>query len=60
MGDYYVGLQLHDPMNDFDLGLNAGRYIDFKDVLYITPQLNLDMLTTEPELSISIGVGARF
>lgn len=60
MGDYYVGLQLLDPLNDFDLGLNAGRYIDFKDVLYITPQLNLDMLTTEPELSISIGVGARF
>ena len=60
MWDYYVGLQLHDPINNFDVGLNAGRYIDFKDVLYITPQLNIDMLATEPQLGISIGVGARF
>ena len=60
MGDYYVGVQLHDPINNFDVGLNAGRYIDFKDVLYITPQLNIDMLATEPQLGISIGVGARF
>lgn len=34
MGEYYVGLNLSDPINNLDLGLNAGRYIEFKDVLY--------------------------
>ena len=43
MGDYYVGLDVDDPINNLDLGFNAGRYIDFKDVLYIAPQLNVDM-----------------
>ena len=60
MGDYYVGLNLNDPINDLGLDLNAGRYIDFKDVLYVTPQLNLDGLTGDPVMSISIGMGARF
>ena len=60
MGDYYVGVQLHDPINNFDVGLNAGRYIDFKDVLYITPQLNLNSLTGDPVMNITIGMGARF
>ena len=49
MGDYYVGLNLNDPINDLGLDLNAGRYIDFKDVLYITPQLNLNSLTGDPD-----------
>ncbi|HAY56799.1 MAG TPA: hypothetical protein DCX49_05125 [Flavobacteriales bacterium] len=60
MGDYYVGLNLNDPINDLGLDLNAGRYIDFKDVLYITPQLNLNSLTGDPEMNITIGMGARF
>ena len=60
MGDYYVGLDLSAPINDLDLGLNAGRYIDFKDVLYVAPQLNVDMLLNDPDVGISIGFGARF
>tara|TARA_B110000003_G_C16313306_1_gene403678 strand:+ start:53 stop:571 length:519 start_codon:yes stop_codon:yes gene_type:complete len=60
MGDYYVGLDLSDPINDLDLGLNAGRYIDFKDVLYVAPQLNIDMLLNDPAVGVSIGFGARF
>lgn len=60
MGDYYVGLILNDPINDLGLDLNAGRYIDFKDVLYITPQLNLNSLTGDPVMNITIGMGARF
>ena len=60
MGDYYVGLDLIDPTNDLDLGLNAGRYIDFKDVLYVAPQLNIDMLLNDTSVGVSIGFGARF
>ena len=60
MGNYYVGLNLNDPINDLGLDLNAGRYIDFKDVLYITPQLNVNSLTGDPTMAISIGMGARF
>ena len=60
MGDYYVGLDLVDPINDLDLGINAGRYIDFKDVLYIAPQLNVDMLLNDPAMGVSINLGARF
>ena len=60
MGDYYVGLDLVDPINNLDLGLNAGRYIDFKDVLYLAPELNVDMILNDPEIGFSIGFGARF
>lgn len=60
MGDYYVGLDVVDPINNLDLGLNAGRYIDFKDVLYLAPQFNVDMLLNDPMISFSIGFGARF
>ena len=60
MGDYFVGVDLNDPINDLGLDLNAGRYIDFKDVLYITPQLNVNSLTGDPTMAISIGMGARF
>lgn len=60
MGDYYVGLDLDDPINDLDLGVNVGRYIDFKDVLYLAPQLNVDMLLNDPVIGVSIGFGARF
>ena len=60
MGDYYVGLDLDDPINNLDLGINAGRYIDFKDVLYIAPQLNVDMLLNDPEVGLRINLGARF
>lgn len=60
MGDYYVGVGVHDPINDLDLGINAGRYIDFKDVLYITPQINVNTLLNDPDVSITIGFGARF
>ena len=60
MGDYYVGLGLNDPINDLGLDLNAGRYIPFKDVLYITPQLGLMDLTGDPVLGVKIGMGARF
>ena len=60
MGDYYVGLDVDDPINNLDLGLNAGRYIDFKDVLYIAPQLNIGALLTDPAVTMSINLGARF
>ena len=60
MGDYYVGLDVDDPLNNLDLGINAGRYIDFKDVLYITPQVNIGMLLNDPVVGVSIGFGARF
>ena len=60
MGDYYVGLDLMDPINNLDLGINAGRYIDFKDVLYVAPQFNVDLLLNDPVVGLSIGFGARF
>ena len=60
MGDYYVGLDVDDPINNLDLGINAGRYIDFKDVLYIAPQLNVDMLLNDPAVGLRINLGARF
>ena len=60
MGDYYVGLDLMDPINDLDLGINAGRYIDFKDVLYVAPQVNVNMLLNDPVVGLSIGFGTRF
>ena len=60
MGDYYVGLDVDDPINNLDLGLNAGRYIDFKDVLYIAPQLNIGTLLNDPAVTMSINLGARF
>ena len=61
MNDYYVGLGVSDPLNSLELDLNAGRYIPFKDVLYITPQLGLKDLTgDEPHIGLNIGVGARF
>ena len=60
MGDYYVGLDVDDPLNNLDLGINAGRYIDFKDVLYVAPQLNVGMLLNDPMVGVSIGFGTRF
>ena len=60
MGDYYVGLGLGDPLDDLELGLSVGRYIPFKDVLYIAPQVGLKDLTNTPLIGINIGVGARF
>ena len=60
MGDYYLGLDVDDPINNLDLGINAGRYIDFKDVLYVAPQLNVGMLLNDPMVGVSIGFGARF
>jgi hypothetical protein len=60
IGDYYVGVDLDNPINDLDLGINAGRYIDFKDVLYLTPQININTLLNDPEVSFTIGFGARF
>jgi hypothetical protein len=60
MGDYYVGLGLGDPLDDLELGLSVGRYIPFKDVLYIAPQVGLKDLTDTPLIGINIGVGARF
>ena len=60
MGDYYVGLDLMDPINNLDLGINAGRYIDFKDVLYVAPQFNVNMLLNDPVVGLSIGFGTRF
>lgn len=60
MGDYYLGLDVDDPLNNLDLGINAGRYIDFKDVLYVAPQLNVGMLLNDPTVGVSIGFGTRF
>ena len=63
MGDYFVGAGAWDLAGDLDLSIGAGTYIDFKDVLYITPQLNyvfgLPDGSTD-NLGVSIGFGARF
>ena len=63
MGDNYVGLGASDIAGEMDLGLRAGHYIDFKDVLYITPNLTYSFGLPEGDsdnLSLSIGFGARF
>ena len=39
MGDYWVGLQAADVTGDLDAGLAAGRYIDFRDCLFLTPNV---------------------
>ena len=46
-----------------DLGVRFGRYIDFKDVLYVTPNLTYSFglpNNSSDNLSLSIGFGARF
>ena len=63
MGDYWVGVQASDLTGDLDAGLAAGRYIDFKDVLFITPNVQYTFGLPDgaaDNLSIGIGFGARF
>ena len=63
MGDYYVGLDVDDPLNNLDLGLNAGRYIDFKDVLFLTPNLQYNFGLPDGSsdfMNVGIGFGTRF
>jgi hypothetical protein len=63
-GDYFVGASAYDVAGDnLDIGIQAGYYIDFKDVLYLTPQF--DYIFGLPEgssdyVNIGIGFGARF
>ncbi|MEC7477021.1 MAG: hypothetical protein VYD65_03245 [Bacteroidota bacterium] len=63
MGDYWVGLQAADLTGDLDAGLAAGRYIDFKDCLFLTPNVQYTFGLPDgasDNLSIGIGFGARF
>ena len=63
MGDYWVGLQATDVAGDLDAGLAAGTYIDFKDVLFLTPNVQYSFGLPDgssDNLSIGIGFGARF
>jgi hypothetical protein len=46
-----------------DLGIGAGYYIDFKDVLYLTPQIGYSFGLPDgssDNVGISIGFGTRF
>ena len=63
MGDYWVGFQASDLTGDLDAGLAAGRYIDFKDCLFLTPNVQYTFGLPDgasDNLSIGIGFGARF
>ena len=60
MGDTWFGLQASDVTGDMDLGVGVGYYIDFKDVLYVAPQVNVGMLLNDPMVGVSIGFGTRF
>lgn len=63
MGDYWVGVNAHDLAGKMDLGVGAGRYIPFKDVLFISPNIQYSFGLPEASsdnLSIGIGFGARF
>ena len=63
MGDNYVGIGVGDVAGDLDMGIRLGRYIDFKDVLYISPNLQYDFGLpegTSDNLRLQIGFGARF
>ena len=63
MGDNYIGLGAGDIMGDLDFGLRFGHYIDFKDVLYISPNLQYNFGLPDgasDNLQIQIGFGTRF
>ena len=63
MGDNYVGVGVVDLAGDLDMGIRLGHYIDFKDVLYISPNLNYRFGLPDgasDDLSLQIGFGARF
>ena len=63
MDDYWVGLQATDVTGDLDAGIAAGRYIDFKDCLFLTPNVQYSFGLPDgssDNLSIGIGFGARF
>ena len=63
MGDYWGGVQASDLTGDLDAGLAAGRYIDVKDCLFLTPNVQYSFGLPDgssDNLSIGIGFGARF
>ena len=63
MGDNYIGVGVGDVTGDLDLGVRFGHYIDFKDVLYISPNLqyNFGLPDGAPDnLQLQIGFGTRF
>ena len=63
MGDNFVVAGAWDLAGDLDLSIGVGTYIDFKDVLYITPQLNYVFGLPDASmdnLGVSIGFGTRF
>ncbi len=63
MGDNYIGIGAGDIAGDMDLGVRFGHYIDFKDVLYISPNLQYNFGLPEgasDNLQLQIGFGTRF
>ena len=63
MGDNYIGIGAGDIAGDMDLGIRLGHYIDFKDVLYISPNLQYNFGLPDnasDNLQLQIGFGARF
>jgi hypothetical protein len=63
MGDVWVGAQASDLTGDMDAGINVGYWIDFKDVLYITPNLQYSFGLPDGStdyMNIGIGFGAKF
>lgn len=63
MGDNYIGVGAGDIMGDLDLGVRFGHYIDFKDVLYISPNLQYNFGLPDgasDNLQLQIGFGTRF
>ena len=63
MGDTWVGLQASDLTGDMDLGIGVGYYIDFKDVLFLTPNLQYNFGLPDGSsdfMNVGIGFGTRF
>ena len=63
MGDTWFGLQASDVTGDMDLGIGVGKYIDFKDVLFLTPNLQYNFGLPDGStdfVNVGIGFGTRF
>jgi hypothetical protein len=56
-------VQASDLTGDLDANINIGYWIDFKDVLYITPNLQYRLglpFGSTDFMNIGIGFGAKF
>jgi len=63
MGDVWLGANAMDLTGDMDASIGVGYWIDFKDVLYITPNLqyNLGLPDAATDfVNVGIGFGAKF